>query len=204
MSASGFADVLGSPLIQRLETDSCTGCLFAYAVVPGADANQTLSSWAFYADAAPTSPRPGGNLITPILFSPTGTVLGIGTTQTVTSPGAQSYSFGLASGSNVIQAGDLLGWRDGGTAANSGNNGTISLFLDGGPGIHYYSCVVQGTCAFSGSVAVGDTFALENASTTARSYSAEFTTTPEPGFYGALTLGLGVLIFRWCRSAKLN
>jgi len=202
LAFSVHADVLGSALIQRSYpgTDYCTGCLFAYAAVPGADVGQTLSSWAFYAAANPSDPTNGnptgaGNMITPLLFQSAGgdnlTVVGIGTTHARSgTPGVESYSFGLISGTATLAAGDYIGWRDGGTGAGQGNNGTISLDLGGGPGL-YYS---PSSLSYGGAVALGNTFAFTNNSTTARSYSVEFTTTPEPGFYGILALGLSGLV----------
>lgn len=217
LAASGFADVLGSALIQRSYngTDYCTGCLFAYAQVPLGDSGQQLSSWSFYAAANPSFPTNGnangvGNLITPLIFNSSFTLIGIGTTQASTGPGIQSYAFGLTSGTDVLAAGDWLGWRDG--SVSSQNNGTISLDMSGGPGLFYHTCDNPTadsngtTCYYSASdpnpVTVGDTLSFSDASTSARSYSVEYTTTPEPAFYGALAVGLAGLIVTVRRRKK--
>jgi hypothetical protein len=195
LAAPAYADIYGTPtsgLIQRTETDFCTGCLLAYVQVPGAGAGQTLLSWSFYADLHPANVNSTGNLITPVIFDSASKVKGIGTTRTVATNGAlYSYSFGTVAGTDVLAAGDWLGWRDGGTGVGSQNDGHISLDLFSGPGIHYDSCPPAGTCINSGALSVGDqaTFLLA----APRTYSVNFTT-PEPGFYGVLALGLCGLV----------
>ena len=205
LAVSGRADiVMGSDPTTPgtyAGTDFCTGCLFAYAAVPANAVGLSVTSWSFYAYPFPSDPPPGdptgaGNLITPLLFQNSGsgifTVIGVGTTRVNPGGGGQlSYSFGLTSGTDVLGAGDYLGWRDGGTAAGSGNNGTISLSLGptpAGPGIFY-----SGYPGYAGPVAAGDPFTFTNASTDSRTYSVDFTATPEPMYFGALGIGLGIL-----------
>jgi hypothetical protein len=200
LAVGARADItIGSPLVQGTYpgTDFCTGCLFAYEQIPVAAVGQTVTSWAFYAAATPTDPAPSGNMITPLIFQSNGggsfTVVGIGTTQTSSTPGTiQSHAFGLVSGTDVLAAGDYIGWRDGGTGVGTGNNGSISLDLGpppAGPGVYYF-----GLPAYSGSVANLDTFSFTNAGTDERTYSIEFTATPEPMYYGVLGMGLTMLL----------
>jgi hypothetical protein len=199
--ANGYADVYGTPdsgLVQRTLTDFCTGCLLAYTEVPLSGTGQTLSSWSFYADQAPSFPN--GDLITPVIYNSSMKVIGIGTTDTVATNGQlYNFAFGLTSGTNVLAAGDWLGWRDGGVPAGTENNGHISLSFDGSQGIYYYSC--NAGCQDYGTLNLGDpggSFSF----TGPRTYSVNFTTTPEPAFYGLLALGLSGLVTVVSRRKK--
>ena len=194
---SAYADVYGSPLVQHTDytgTDYCTGCVLTYIPLSPIGLGQTLTSWAFYASANPSFPQHGptgtGNLITPLLLHDNGggtfQVVGVGTTRASTGPGIQSYSFGIVSGTDIIAAGDWFGWRDGGTTAGSGNNGTISLSLNSGPGINYSGYPLGDQKA----LVLGGTYFSNFAA--ARTYSVQVIT-PEPGFYSTMfTLALGL------------
>jgi hypothetical protein len=199
--ANGYANVYGTPssgLVQRTLSDYCTGCLLAYTEAPVSGTGQVLSSWSFYADGNPSFPD--GNLITPLIYNSSFQVIGIGTTDTVTTNGQlYSFGFGLNAGTNVLTAGDWLGWRDGGVAAGTENNGHISLSYDGSGGIYYYSC--NSGCQDYGTLSLGDP-AGSFSFTGPRTYSVNFTTTPEPGFYGILGLGLGGLVTFVSRRKK--
>ncbi len=196
---SGFANTTGSPLIQRQLSDTCVGCVFAY--IPITDIGETLISWRFYADQII---RPN-SLITPLLFENTGgsnfKVVGVGQTQSVINNGINAFTFGLQSGGTALIGSNYwFGWRDGGTTG-SGNEGNISLTQNPGPGpgIFYFQ---DGNYTYTGTTNVNQSFAMINTFTESRTYSVEATTTPEPGFYAALAIGLSGLAFARRRSVK--
>lgn len=79
-----------------------------------------------------------------MLFSGTGLgleVAAIGTTRTNATSGAQTYDFGLVSGTATIGANMYFGWRDGNAGGSIINAGTIQLDLAGGPGTLYHTSV---------------------------------------------------------------
>jgi hypothetical protein len=199
LAAGAYADVFGSALIQRSNSygtpDTCVGCLFAYYAVPAADVGQTLDDWGFYSDQLSTT----GYSITPILFLSLGSnnfeVEGIGTTRTNTAPSTiQQYSFGLVSGSAVLQAGEYLGWRDGTADGSIVNSGTIS-FDQSGQGVWY-----AGYGAYNGAIAVGETIGFaHDYDTPVRTYSVDGSTVPEPAsilLFGICLLGVGKTLRR--------
>jgi hypothetical protein len=148
---------------------------------------------------------PVGDAISPMIYNGSFDVdvIGIGTTQYVTANGAlYSYAFGSTSGTNVLAAGDWLGWRDGGIAAVSGNNGHISLSFDRGPGINYYAC--DNGCAHPNAMTLGDQGFFSFAG--GRTYSVNFTaaSAPEPAFSGCMSPGLAAMFAAISRRRKTH
>lgn len=185
-SISITAETVGFALIERQNSDGTLGGVFL------ADENQPFSqsgqvmSWGFYNLEAGAS----GRKITPLLFRKIGSnyqVIGIGETRTNQSTGAQNFSFNLQSGTNVVQQGDLYGWKE------------------GTPSTHDYSTVetdytiggLTGRMLFFGqqvSVSVGTN--LTGPSVFTRDYAIQFTTTSVPELDNWLLMSL-VLCFSW-------
>jgi hypothetical protein len=196
----GFADIQGSALIQRsyAGADTCIGCLFAYIPFQPQDVGGHVTDWGIYASQA-------GNDITPLLLEKGSgfnfTIVGIGTTQHPTTTGVQWFSFGLDTGVDTVDANTYFGWRDGNASGSVTNAGTISLDLNGGPGLEYY---IGPPYQFSGGISVNQTYGFINASTDTRSYSVE-AVVPEPsailllGFFG-----VGLSAFSGALRRRLN
>jgi hypothetical protein len=190
LAGAASATTIGSDLIERGVTDTCIGCLFVYIPFPTSAIGQTVTSWGFFDN------RAGANLITPVLFSGTGSALevaAIGTTRTNAGGGAQTYDFGLVSGTAAVGANMYFGWRDGNAGGSIVNAGTIQFELTGGPGILYHTSAA-GVYQFNGALTVGQAYTFSNQLTEARIYSADVTYTPEPAVFGLLGSGLLALV----------
>ncbi len=210
------ADVYGSdPTVNLGATDTCQGCLTIYFDFPGSATGQTVTSYSFYAGATSSAIPPDGitpNQITPMLFEYLGpddfTVVGIGTTETPSTLGLNTYSFGLVSGIDVIAgANTYFGWFDGNASTGATNLGTVSNNYSpggsgSGPGVYFsfnpnvYSSGLMPPQITAGENLVCCTYAYTEMpdNQTTRTYSANVSTSaPEPGFYGvygAFAVGL--------------
>ena len=196
--------------------DSCLGCLFAYIQFPGSAAGQTVVSYQFYADATANP----SNYLTPVLLeqSPSNvrdfTILGIGTPSTGFTDGAiNNEPFVLAAGSAQVADGrTFFGYIDGDVTSFTlgtvvGNYGTIPSNYPTGPGVdgyfagYPYSSDTQPPL----SVTVGASFVTSEYSDVGqnpRTYSLQVTTTPEPGLYGILALGISGLVIGLQRRSR--
>jgi hypothetical protein len=229
VSIPSLADIYGTNPLAAVPAgginDYCTGCLFAYTQAPNTADGQIFTSWAFDTVTTVNNNGVGGGngVITPLLFSNNFTLVGIGTTQTVSPNEQVSFVFGLTQGTNIVAAGDYFGWADG--SAASGDNGIIALTgLSGGPGVFTYTCGNVGTngaagpCfntgGFSLNTNYGPALNLAQAGSgqlgmyevPGRTYEVNFTTaaaTPEPGFLGLVTLGLIGLVTVAIRRKKV-
>lgn len=210
LAASGQASMIGNPVVTGTQVDTCNGCTFVLLdPFPAGDLGFNVVSFSLFAFQS-------GNQITPLLFSQSGgnyTVSGVGTTQTIASAGAQTYSFGLTGGSSMVGASTYFGYRDGTIAA--GNQGTIAFNAAGsGALIRYFGSAGSGT---SPNTYVGEFFNSAGGTTVAggpeagglgytsqilqRIYSVQATATdassvPEPGaislmFGGVIMLMIG-------------
>jgi hypothetical protein len=166
--------------------DTVSYSLFAYELVPAVNAtDNALSSWSFY--GLTTNP------VAPVIYSgslSSGSgslnVVWIGSPVTPSGAGIQTYSI---SGAPTLVAGEYLGWQDDGPINGSSGNIAFTGQGYGGPdgsGLSYDNNV-------TGPAAAATSYSFINANTNLRNYYAEFTLTPEPGFYGLLALGLGGL-----------
>ena len=202
------ADIVGSNPQTALPTlDTCSGCLFAYIQFGASNAGQAVLSYQFYNGAGAGTT----NELTPILFEKTGFVTdrtfeirGIGNTSTGFAAGYNTVPFVLAQGSaTVLDANTFFGYVDG-DASGKGNTGTIVSNYPTGPGATtYYHIAITG--GVSAGDSIGDFHAFTDSPTpgqNARTYSLQVTTTPEPGFYGALALGLCGLVVGLKRRSR--
>jgi hypothetical protein len=105
--------------------DNCTAgkCLFSYAAVPAGVAGQALTSWSFY--ALTNTP------VAPVILNSSGRVIGLGAAVTPSQAGVNTAMFALQSGTNILAAGDTVGFY----TANGG--GTIAYDNTTGPGVTY-------------------------------------------------------------------
>ncbi len=193
-AAIAQAGVYGSnPTVNLGYVDTCPGCLYVYVDFPAAAAGQQVSSYSFYAGAT-------GNEITPVLFENTAgsdfKIIGLGTTQTPSATGTNTFAFGLTSGTaTVLDGNTFFGWLDG-SPGGSTNTGTITSDYPNGSGPAQYFNFS------SGPVTVGETIdflTYTSISQSTRTYSLDVTTTavPEPGLYCALGAGLiGLMVVR--------
>jgi hypothetical protein len=200
-----FADVVsGSPLQDYGNLDGCQGCLFPIIEFGAPTFGQTVTSYSFYdGDGSTVS----GNVITPILFEETSspgtfTIRGIGYQATGFTDNAINVEpFVLASGqSTVLNGNTFFGFVDGSANGSTTNSGTVSMNYPAGTGpVNYFSDSV-------GALAVGESVSftsLEGIGQGSRTYALDVTTTtPEPGFYGLLALGLSGLVTIVSRRKK--
>ena len=85
---------------------------FRSATVPAGTAGEKLTTWSFY--ALSNSP------VTPILFNSSGHVIGLGAAVTPSKAGINTALFGLQAGTDILAAGDTVGFyygSGGGTIA---------------------------------------------------------------------------------------
>ena len=124
------AQAIGDDLIAADDTDAGIGGLFVGREFTDAG---RITKWSIY----------GGDFadersVTPVLFKLDSDgryrISGIGTTRTIVSGESQSFDFGLTSGSDAVDAGTFLGWKDGSTTAD--NAGAIG-FLNGGDSVRW-------------------------------------------------------------------
>jgi hypothetical protein len=199
-----FADVYGTnplltpPLDGSFVNDYCNGCLFAYAQADASSDGQVFSSWSFDTVSTVYDNNVAGTngTETPLLFSPTFTLIGIGTTQYGLLAGQQyNFSFGLTSGTDVVTAGDYFGYED-------NSLGIIGLSLAGGPGTNVYTCSNgtnngnAGPCFNTVPTAVGNNYLSGINLVAGRTYEVNFTTAPEPGeviLLSTMLLGVGLM-----------
>ena len=194
------AGVYGSnPTVNFGHLDTCSGCIFTYVDFPGTEAGQQVFSYSFYAGAT-------GNKITPILFESTGgsnfKIIGIGTTQTPSATGTNTFSFGLTTGTaTIMDANTSFGWLDGSPGGGM-NTGTITNNGVAGPGPGNYFSYFPSPTVTVGETVAFQTFTGLGQGQNTRTYSLDVTTTsftsvPEPGFYCAFGAGLiGLLVVR--------
>jgi len=190
---------VGDPVIARaLHDGDSSGAIFILniSLAAFADPANFVKDWSFFDDDR------AGYVVTPLLFSETGfnqfTVSGIGTTRTSDASGAQSFEFGLVSGSSTVGPASFFGYRNGSAASTSiPNNGPVEYENGPGPGIRF-----SGDPGF-GPVNVGDQysastfgfriyslqFTIANANT---STQGETSTVPEPA--SALLLGTSIAV----------
>ena len=120
-------ETIGAPLVARALTDTAAGSIFA--LNGGFTQPGTLITWGFYND----NPSQIGKVLTPLILELVGTeyiIRGIGTPQTNDASGAQSFCFGLVSGSDQVDQNFLFGWKDG-TDDVAGQTGVIQFdFVD--------------------------------------------------------------------------
>jgi hypothetical protein len=176
------ASTIGNPLINGNTIDTCNGCSFALST-PFTTVGQEVTSWSFYADAT-------GNSLTPLLYTFNGTsytIIGIGTTVTVTNLGAQTYNFGLLYGSDIVTAPTYFGYRDG--TLTSANQGTIGFNSSNSGALMWY--FGDGAGGPNLDPSVGLALTPGTIGELPRNYSLEATATPEPN--SILLLGSGLL-----------
>ena len=205
----------GSDPTQNLGTlDTCVGCLFALIQFPGSAAGQQVLSYQFYNGAGASA-----NYLTPILLEQNSnpadarsfTILAIGDSSTGFVAGYNSINFVLASGTNdVVDGNTFFGYIDGsvnGAGGVSGNTGTITSNYPTGPGTPGY---------FAGYSGSADTYPVPlitagtpistsewaDVGQNNRNYSLQVTTTPEPGLYGVLALGLSGVVVALTRRRR--
>jgi hypothetical protein len=159
------------------------------------------------------------NSLTPLLFQETASgsgvfsVIGVGASSTGFTPAAvNTEAFTLAGGTATAGANTFVGYLDGqitgqagSTFTFSGNAGTVSVTYpgDGGPDPYFFGNGISGPGALTlGSAMAANTFVGFGQAT--RTYAFDVTTTPEPGFYGLLALGLGGLGMFVSRRRKAN
>ncbi len=182
-------DTIGNPVIERTYIDTCDGCSFALETPLTPDSGALLS-WSFYADTT-------GRSITPILYTLTGgnfVIVGIGTTQTVTTLGVNTDPFGLVAGTAAITGSNFyFGYRDGGTTLGSGNPGTVSISDSVTGALMYYFGNGLPSPENVG-ISVGQTMVLGSVQDglLSRNYSISVTTeaVPEPATIAFAGLGL--------------
>lgn len=198
------ADIVGSnPYTALPMLDSCSGCVFAYVEFGAANAGQTVLSYQFYNGAgAGTS-----NYLTPLLLEETSStpgvsgsttfdVLAIGAPSTGFAAGYNSESFTPVAGSaTVLDSNTFFGYVDGNVATGEANTGTITTNYPTGPGATTYYHAPVGTFGL-GSITGFNAFTDEPIpGQKDRTYSLQVTTTPEPGLYGLLGVGLCAAAF---------
>ena len=188
LAVASQASMIGNPVIQRDLFDTCNGCSFALST-PFPVAGEAVVTWSFWADAT-------GLAITPLLYDWNGSnfvITAIGTTQVPTALGAQTYDFGLVSGSAVVGANTYFGYRDG--TVDAGNTGTIA-FNDSTSGtfMYYFG---DGAGGPNPNPFVGEVMTLGSVQggELQRNYSIEADTSsvPEPSAWLLSIAGLGVL-----------
>ena len=209
MTTALHANIYGSPPTQLPTLDTCSGCLFAYIQFPSTAAGQSILSYQFYNGAgAGTS-----NYLTPILLEQTATrtfkVLAVGESSTGFAAGTNSVAFVLAAGTNQIEdANTFFGYVDGSVDSSGNitpNTGTITSNYPTGPGSTSY---FAGLYSALPPLTVGQSINSFSAFTdnppgqNNRTYSLQVTTTPEPGMYGALALGLSGVVVVLTRRRK--
>jgi hypothetical protein len=195
VSAVTHAGTIGDSVIPRSFFDSGAGQVFIFGQAfpnPG----EQVVSWTFFSDLSATNCCQSGpaTMITPLLFDQTGssifTLIGIGTTQTNALTGAQTFSFGLTSGTDTVGTNTFFGWKDGAPVGD--NPQGVVEYND--PGASNYFYLGQGVDAVVGN-------AYTSLATVNREYSIQFTTapvaTPEPGSLGLVGLSI-------CMAAILN
>ena len=116
------ASTIGNPLIQRESSDLDVGRLYAY---DGDIGSGSVINWSFYAGNLEGLPI-YGNMITPVIIDKTNwSIVGVGTTRTVTDPGVYSFSFGLVSGIDMAGPNLAFGWYNG--SSTTPTSGSISF-----------------------------------------------------------------------------
>lgn len=186
------AATIGNPIVDRSTIDTCNGCSFALST-PFTTSGQ-LTAWSFWADVT-------GLSLTPLIYQNTGSnfvITGIGTTVTVSALGAQTYAFGLQSGSDLVDANFYFGYRDGTTVA--ANTGTIPFTDSASGALQYY--FGDGAAGPNANPVVGETMTLGsfNGGLLDRNYSIQATSTasavPEPSAWLLMAGGFGGLLLR--------
>jgi hypothetical protein len=216
VAGTGQASTIGNPAVAGTSVDTCNGCTFLLLQpFPISDVGFSVTSYSLYAYQA-------GNKITPLIFTLSGgnyLVSGVGTTETIASTGAQTYSFGLTDGSSLVGVATYFGYRDGTVSTGTGTgpaNDTIAFSSPGsGALIQYFGSAGYGT---SPNIYVGESFNPAGGTTVAggpepgglpytsqtlpRIYSLDATaataTVPEPG---AISLVLGG-VFLLCAGRR--
>ena len=120
LAATAGTITLGDPVIDRALDDGAIGAMF---VQPEPLFQGQMTNWNFFDNDTP------GQQVTPLIFQRTGPgafrIAGIGTTRTSTGGGAQSFSFGLTSGSDLTGSDYYFGWKDGSNGTD--NAGTMDF-----------------------------------------------------------------------------
>jgi hypothetical protein len=203
--SAGIQNYGSDPNLNLGNVDTCSGCLFAYIQFPGSAAGQTVVSYQFYNGAAVGTT----NQLTPILFEQTADrtfeILGIGASSSGFAPGPISVPFVLAQGSaTVLDGSTFFGYVDG-SANGVPNEGTISTNYEqagqsGSPSyFHEPAGALSATESISGFYTFTDQPFPDQGD---RTYSLQVSTTPEPGFYGLLSLGIGGLVVGLTRRRR--
>jgi hypothetical protein len=221
LAVSGQASMIGNPPISAINFDTCNGCTFVLLqAFPATDIGESVVSYSLFALNA-------GNPITPLIFTDTAgifTVTGVGTTQNITSTGAQTFNFGLTDGSSLVTGSStFFGYRDGTVSSGTGASARDTIAFSTpppGPGalIRYFGSAGSGT---SPNIYVGEAFNSAGGTTVAggpepgglaysslelpRIYSLDATaaaasSAPEPG---AIFLMFGGVTMLWIVRRKL-
>jgi hypothetical protein len=113
-----------APGTPGTSNDNCASgkCLFSYAAVPAGAAGETLTSWSFYAL--------NGTPVAPVIFNSSGRAIGLGAVVIPSQSGWNSAIFALQSGTNILAAGDTVGFY------YASGGGSIA-FDNTGPGVTY-------------------------------------------------------------------
>jgi ELWxxDGT repeat protein len=166
-ATAGVAQVVGNSLTQHSTIDLATGSLF---VGDGFAQSGRLTGWSLFSgnftdDAGSAA---DDRFVTPVIMKDMGDgkfqITGIGTARKIAPNIAQSFDFGLVSGSDSVGAGYFLGWKDG--SATKDNAGSVS-FDFGGDSVRWFGPGQTN----AGNMTVGRT--LPTVSTFARSYAIQ-------------------------------
>lgn len=193
--SSSRAATIGDSVVQRPQFDSGNGQVFIYLghfPSPG----EQVASWSFYSDSSASTfccgNPPSGQRITPLLFDQTSPgvfdVVGIGTTRTNLLTGVQSFSFGLAGGTDIVTASTVFGWKDGAPVGDY-LYGVVDMSSD--PGRLTYAVLDNN---FPVDITLGQSYS--GSSLPDRAYSIQFTTAPEPAEVLPTALAIfGIAVF---------
>jgi hypothetical protein len=207
---SAMANVYGPPVVNYGNLDTCAGCAFPLVQIT---AGQTVASYSFYDGQSAAS----SNYLTPLLFEETApgtfSMIGIGASSTgFTANAVNTETFTLAGGTATAGADTFFGYLDGQISGQTGttftftgNAGTVSTTYPGNGGPDQYFLGNGGSGP--GSLTLGSSTAANSfvgVGQATRTYALDVTTTPEPGFYGLMALGLSGLGIVVSRRRKAN
>ena len=171
-------ETAGNAIINRTLYDTASGSIFVLET-NGFTQSGTVTEWSFFSNTALN--------ITPLILhrdvSGNFTTKGIGTTRLSNGGGAQSFAFGVVSGSAQVSTGDYLAWKDGGQGTNVTG---VPVWTDGLAGTTVRWFGQQTGFAVNGNLGAGQAFT--------RTYSIS----------AAVRASLGAYVATSMQSAMLN